>query len=200
MKDELVTIPISESEKTSGILSIPDSGQIDTGVILAHGAGNDMNQPRLAFLAEGMARNGYLTLRFNFLYQEKRKKSPDRQEVLYSTWQGAYRFLAEHPDYRPKHIVAAGKSMGGRIASQLVAEKKLPAERLIFLGYPLHAPGKRDKLRDGHLYENLDSNAFFRRNQRSTLRSTTLRTSTVKGERALGIGDYRRRGSLVSCA
>ncbi len=153
MKDELVTIPISESEKTSGILSIPDSGQIDTGVILAHGAGNDMNQPRLAFLAEGMARNGYLTLRFNFLYQEKRKKSPDRQEVLYSTWQGAYRFLAEHPDYRPKHIVAAGKSMGGRIASQLVAEKKLPAERLIFLGYPLHAPGKKDKLRDGHLYE-----------------------------------------------
>ena len=46
-----------------------------------------------------------------------------------------------------------GKSMGGRIASQMAAENELPVERLIFLGYPLHAPGKKDRLRDGHLYE-----------------------------------------------
>ncbi len=49
--------------------------------------------------------------------------------------------------------MAAGKSLGGRIASQMVSEKKLPVERLIFLGYPLHAPGKKDSVRDGHLYE-----------------------------------------------
>ena len=42
--------------------------------------------------------------------------------------------------------------MGGRIASQLVAEGRLPIDRLIFLGYPLHPPGKKDKLRDAHLY------------------------------------------------
>ena len=66
---------------------------------------------------------------------------------------GAYRFLSEHPVYRPKHIVAAGKSMGGRIASQMVIAGRLPVEQLIFLGYPLHAPGKKDRLRDQHLYE-----------------------------------------------
>jgi uncharacterized protein len=152
MRNELLTIPITDSEKVSGILSIPDSGA-DTGIILAHGAGNDMNHPMLSFWADELTREGYLTLRFNFLYREKGRKSPDSQEVLYGAWQGAYRFLAEHSEYRPKHIVAAGKSMGGRIASQMAAEKILPVERLIFLGYPLHPPGKTDRVRDRHLYE-----------------------------------------------
>lgn len=153
MKNELIEIPISESEKVSGILSIPDAGQMDTGVILAHGAGSDMNHPMLAFLAEGLADAGYLNLRFNFVYRERGRKSPDRQDLLYRAWDGGYRALAEHPDHRPKHIVAVGKSMGGRIASQMAAENRLPVDRLIFLGYPLHAPGKKDRLRDGHLYE-----------------------------------------------
>lgn len=94
------------------LFAIPDSGPKDTGVILAHGAGNDMSHPMLRSLAEGLADAGYLALRFNFLYRETEKKSPDNQDVLYLAWQGAYRFLAEHPEYRPKHILAAGKSLG----------------------------------------------------------------------------------------
>jgi predicted alpha/beta-hydrolase family hydrolase len=42
--------------------------------------------------------------------------------------------------------------MGGRVASQMVAEGLLPVSKLVFLGYPLHAPGKTDQLRDAHLY------------------------------------------------
>ena len=164
MISEVVTIPVTEAEEVSGTLSMPDSGA-DTGIILAHGAANDMNHPMLAFLADGLARKGYLTLRFNFLYREKGRKSPDSQDVLYRAWQGAYRFLADHSDYRPRHIVAAGKSLGGRIASQMAAEKKLSVERLIFLGYPLHAPGRKDRVLDGHLYEIPDSDALFRRNK-----------------------------------
>jgi predicted alpha/beta-hydrolase family hydrolase len=153
MKNEMVSIRITEDEKVSGILSIPGKGTRETGIILAHGAGNDMNQSMLAFLAEGLADEGYISLRFNFLYREKGKKSPDKEEVLYRAWLGAYRTLADHHQHRPKHIIAAGKSMGGRIASQLVAEKRLPVERLILLGYPLHSPGKKDRLQDGHLYD-----------------------------------------------
>jgi uncharacterized protein len=48
--------------------------------------------------------------------------------------------------------VAAGKSMGGRVASQMVADGLLPADRLVFLGYPLHPAGDKEKLRDSHLY------------------------------------------------
>ena len=153
MKNENVTIPVSESEEVSGILSIPDSGAKDTGIIIAHGAGNDMNNSLLEFFAEGLAEVGYLALRFNFLYREQGKNSPDTPDLLYLAWQGAYRFLSEHSEFRLKRVLAAGKSLGGRIASQMVAEGKLSVERLLFLGYPLHAPGKVDRLRDGHLYE-----------------------------------------------
>jgi uncharacterized protein len=148
MKTDKVVIPVGEGRKVSGALSIPD-GEVKKGVIMAHGAGNDMNQPMFVFLAEGLAWTGYLTLRFNFLYKEQGKLAPDSPERLYQAWEGAYRFLSEHP---VKQIVAAGKSMGGRIASQMVADSRLPVEQLIFLGYPLHAPGKKDKLRDQHLY------------------------------------------------
>jgi len=161
MKDEFVVISISESEKVSGILSIPDAGPKDIGVILAHGAGNDMNHPLLASLAEGLANAGYFALRFNFHYREMGKESPDNQDLLYLAWQGAYRFLAEHPQHRPKHILGAGKSMGARIASQLAAEGMLAVEGLIFLGYPLHPPGKKDRLKDSHLYKIATPMLFF---------------------------------------
>lgn len=161
MKNEPVSIPITGGGKVSGILSIPDSGQRDTAVMVAHGAGNDMNTPLLAYFAEGLADSGYLCLRFNFPYREQGKKSPDSQGVLYEAWRGAFRALAGHAAFRPGHIVAAGKSMGGRIASQMVAENELPAERLIFLGYPLHAPGRTDRLRDGHLYQIAAPMLFF---------------------------------------
>ncbi len=151
MKTDKVVIPVGEGKEVSGVLSIPD-GRVKRGVILAHGAGNDMNHPMFVFLAEGLAQAGYLTLRFNFLYKEQGKKAPDSQGQLYQAWEGAYRFLSEHPVYRQEHIIAAGKSMGGRIASQMVADSRLPVEQLIFLGYPLHPPGKKDKLRDQHLY------------------------------------------------
>ncbi len=153
MKSELIKIPIADGEQVSGILSIPDSDRIDTGIILAHGAGRDMNHPMLDYLAAGMANSGYLCLRFNFPYMDKGKKGPDSKDVLYRSWKGAFRALAEHSEFKPKHIFAAGKSLGGRIASQMAAEKELPAEGLILLGYPLHAPGKKDKLRDSHLYQ-----------------------------------------------
>lgn len=161
MKDEPVVIPISENKTVSGILSIPDDSPGDTGVIIAHGAGNDMNHPLLASLAAGLADAGYPALRFNFYYREMGKKSPDNQDLLYHAWRGAYCFLAEHPQYRPKHIVAAGKSMGGRIASQLTAEGMIAVERLILLGYPLHSPRSKDRLQDSHLYKIRVPTLFF---------------------------------------
>ena len=111
-----------------------------------------MNNPLIQFVARGLVQSGYLTLRFNFLYKEKGKKSPDSQSKLVQTWQSVYRFLSTHPKFGPQTIVACGKSMGGRVASQMVAEGLLPVSKLVFLGYPLHAPGKKDQLRDAHLY------------------------------------------------
>jgi hypothetical protein len=112
-----------------------------------------MFNPLIRFVARGIHQAGYLTLRFNFLYKEKGKKSPDSQAKLVQTWQRVYHFLSNHSKFSPQTIVACGKSMGGRVASQMVAEGQLSVSSLIFLGYPLHAPGKKDQLRDAHLYQ-----------------------------------------------
>lgn len=149
-----VNISIGEGESVSGILSIPDVFKESerSGIIIAHGAGNDMNHPLLVFLSKGLARAGYLTMRFNFPYKEKGKKAPDSQGKLERTWISAYGFFRKESGFSLDRVFAAGKSMGGRIASQLIAQKRLPVGRLILLGYPLHSPGKKNKLRDAHLY------------------------------------------------
>ena len=160
ISQEEVSIPVGDKERTSGLLSLP-SKPGRKGVILAHGAGNDMTNPLLSAFAEGLAASGYPTLRFNFLYADRKKKSPDSQPVLVRTWEATHRFLRDESRLEFDAIVAAGKSMGGRVASQMQADGLLPVERLIFLGYPLHPAGSPEKLRDAHLYRITIPMLFF---------------------------------------
>ncbi len=151
---EDVTIFVDAANAVSGVLHVPEGfiPRLGTGIILAHGAGKDMHAPLLVAFAQGLAAAGYLVLRFNFLYKEKGKNAPDPPWRLQAAWRAAYDFLREHVSYAPRHILGAGKSMGGRIASQMAYSGDLPVEKLIFLGYPLHPPGNRTKIRDAHLY------------------------------------------------
>jgi len=154
MAIENVTIALRDGGAISGVLTVPPGFRAGegTGVILAHGAGNDMNHPLIISVADGLAEASHVTLRFNFLYRHRGLQRPDSLEVLFRAWEGAYRFLHEHPRCSPRVLVAAGKSLGGRVAAQMVAEGLLPVNRLVFLGYPLHPPGKPERLRDAHLY------------------------------------------------
>jgi uncharacterized protein len=154
MRSVDVSITLQADESVSGVLTVPE--RFDAGrtpaVIVAHGAGNDMHNPLLVHFCEGLGHAGYLGLRFNFPYKEKGHRAPDPQNKLVRTWEAAFEFVRSHPEFGSSRIIAAGKSMGGRIASQMVADGRLPAGALIFLGYPLHPPGKKDQLRDAHFY------------------------------------------------
>ena len=152
--EEYVFIPLKGDKKISGIISIPDQfvREKKPAVILAHGAGNGMFHPLLIHMANVLAEAGYLCMRFNFLYRDEERKSPDSEGVLEATWVRVCEYLRNHPQYKPSFIVAAGKSMGGSIASQVVADNLIRVRGLIFLGYPLHPLGKTDTLRDAHLY------------------------------------------------
>jgi predicted alpha/beta-hydrolase family hydrolase len=119
-------------------------------LILAHGAGAGMDLPFMAHFAAGLGRHGIRVMRFNFLYSEQGRKAPDRGPVLEET----YRRIAGYAqtDLGPKRLFLGGKSMGGRIASQIAAgDVAFPAAGLVFLGYPLHPPGRPERLRDAHL-------------------------------------------------
>lgn len=115
------------------------------GVILAHGAGGNMHSKFLQHFQNRIAERGYPCMRFNFFYSEAGKKTPDPQPLLISCYQLAMEAM---PSERP---IIGGKSMGGRIASYLADQNKVTG--LVFLGYPLHPPGKTDQLRDAHLYK-----------------------------------------------
>lgn len=149
------SIDINGKGPVSAVLTGPDraGGSKRTGVIIAHGAGNDMHNGLIVAIAEALAAAGYVTLRFNFPYKERGKKSPDAPATLIHTWQCAYAHLEANQRFPVHRIVAAGKSMGGRIAAQMVAAGQMNAAALIFLGYPLHAPGRTEQLRDAHLFE-----------------------------------------------
>ena len=163
MVNEPTCIEILDKGNVSAVLSGPDllSDSNKTGVIIAHGAANDMNNSLIVAVADSLAAAGYTTLRFNFPYKEKGKKSLDTEPTLIRTWQGAVMHLLNNKRFPVDRVVAAGKSMGGRIASQMVAADQMAVEALIFLGYPLHAPGRTDKLRDSHLYEIKERMLFF---------------------------------------
>jgi len=115
---------------------------------VAHGAGAGMDHPFIVGFARELSSAGVATLRFNFPYVERGRRSPDPEPALREAWQAAFETAAS----RSKGVVlAGGKSLGGRVASMAVAEG-MPADGLVFLGYPLHPPGKPERLRDEHLY------------------------------------------------
>jgi hypothetical protein len=127
----------------------PSSAVDLTAVILGHGAGQGMHSPFMTWFHTELARRGFLSVRFDFDYMAAKRRFPDPQPKL----QARYRAVIERviTDYKPGRIVIGGKSMGGRVASYIAGDTP-GVEGLIFLGYPLHPPGKTDQLRDEHLY------------------------------------------------
>jgi predicted alpha/beta-hydrolase family hydrolase len=131
-----------------GALSASLHGSGPTVVVLGHGAGGHRRIPFLLRMAEALAASGRRTLLYNFAYTEERRRSPDAPERLEAATQAVGAHAREA--LGAARLVHGGKSMGGRIASQVVA-KGAPADGLVFFGYPLHAPGRPEVLRDRHL-------------------------------------------------
>jgi predicted alpha/beta-hydrolase family hydrolase len=131
-------------------VAIPETWDGDVAIILAHGAGQGIDSPFMKFFHEALPKRGLLSVQFNFEYMQQGRKIPDPQPKMQALYRQVVGEVAE--EHRPKKIVIGGKSMGGRVASYIAGDTD-SVSGLVFLGYPLHAPGKQDKLRDEHLYE-----------------------------------------------
>jgi len=123
-------------------------GAGETVVVLGHGAGGNRRNPMLRALAESLAASGRAALLYNFDYSEAGSRRPDPPAVLEATTRAAAALALEATGAR--RIVHGGRSMGGRIASQVVAAGER-ADGLAFFGYPLHPPGQFEKRREAHL-------------------------------------------------
>jgi len=111
-----------------------------------------MAHPFLAAIANGLAERGIATLRYQFPYMEQGSRRPDAPQIAHATVRAA---VAEAARLTPGLVLfAGGKSFGGRMTSQAQAESPLPGVRgLVFLGFPLHPPGRPSDERAKHLFD-----------------------------------------------
>jgi uncharacterized protein len=159
-----VSVPPQEPRQFPvGVLGVPDAsttaliypaeGRARAALILAHGAGAPQTHPWMVAMARALSARGIDVVTFNFLYTERKRRMVDRPPVLEATWRAVVDAVRGRDDVAHARLFAGGKSMGGRIATQVAAREGAawPVGGLVLLGYPLHPPGKPEVRRDAHL-------------------------------------------------
>ncbi len=124
----------------------------DRAVLLAHGAGSNLNGAALVAVSDALAAAKVPSLRFNYPYRTAGRNAPDRPKVLDAATREAAAELARRAKLPPERLVLGGRSMGGRYCSLVVGADvdPVPARGLLMLSYPLHAAGKSDQPRAAH--------------------------------------------------
>ena len=150
---ETFGIDVTPTERVSAI-AYPASARDRAGItlILGHGAGASQTSGFMVQFATALAARGIDAVTFNFVYSEARKRVPDGNDKLEACYRKVIDAVRERmrvSDDRGK-LYIGGKSMGGRIASQVAAASHDGIAGLVFLGYPLHPPGDPEKLRTRH--------------------------------------------------
>jgi predicted alpha/beta-hydrolase family hydrolase len=143
-----ITIALPDNQTVSGLLTAPENPK--ACYVLAHGAGAGMTHPFLVHIADELALRGVATLRYQFLYMERKSRRPDPPKLAHAAVRAAVLEAAHQLPGVP--LFAGGKSFGGRMTSQAQAAEPLPGVRgLAFLGFPLHPPDKPGTERAAHL-------------------------------------------------
>jgi predicted alpha/beta-hydrolase family hydrolase len=144
-----IDVALATGTKSTSVRVYPAENPSAT-LILAHGAGAPQSHPWMVAMSELLAARGLDVVTFNFLYADQKKRGgPDKRDVLEATWRAA--IAAVRAEVKEGLLFIGGKSMGGRIATQVAADPDVQIDGVVALGYPLHPPGKPEQLRVAHL-------------------------------------------------
>jgi predicted alpha/beta-hydrolase family hydrolase len=147
-----LTIDVGTGAETTALVYPAEQPRIGAALILGHGAGAGQHSSFMTDFAAALAGLGADIITFNFLYTEQKRKLPDRAPALEMCYRAVIETIRDHVDSARHALFIGGKSMGGRIATQVAAaDADVALAGLVLLGYPLHPPGRPDKLRDAHL-------------------------------------------------
>lgn len=148
--------------------------------VLAHGAGAGMEHPFLESVAHEFAERSIATFRYQFPYMEAGSKRPNLPAILAKTVRNAVATAAALPEAKGLPIFAGGKSMGGRMTSTAFAREPIEGVKgIIFLGFPLHAPGRDSDERAAHLFD-ADCPMLFLQGTRDRLANLDLLGPVIK--------------------
>ena len=156
------TIPLGGADRVTALAyTDPTATSLEATLVLGHGAGAGQTSPFMVSFAAGLAARGLDVITFNFLYTEQGRRAPDRGPRLEACYRAVVETARDRPEVAARPLLIGGKSMGGRIASQIAAAPDgadnatqspgLNVAGLVLLGYPLHPPGRPDRMRDAHL-------------------------------------------------
>ncbi len=141
---------IGSGTRVSALLERPPGTRVL--YVLAHGAGAGMRHPFLEALVGALAARRIATFRYHFPYMEQRKRRPDPPHIAQATVRAAVEAARRAAPELP--LVAGGKSFGGRMTSEAQSHEPLTGVHgLVFVGFPLHAPGRPGARRGDHLAE-----------------------------------------------
>lgn len=118
-------------------------------LLLTPGASASRDQPALVAVDRAVSGLGVAVERMDFPYKRAGRKAPDRPPVLIAAVVEGSAALAASSGVAPERVALGGRSMGGRICSMAAAEG-LPCLGLVLVSYPLHPPGRPDRLRVDH--------------------------------------------------
>lgn len=149
MKNSVLKLNVSSSiGEVSAEIYQPQN--MKAAFVFAHGAGAGMHHPFMIALSNKLAALNISTVRFNFPFTELKKKRPDVPAVAHKTIEAAIQKTKELFPSIP--LFVGGKSFGGRMTSQYLSKQESEdIKGMVFVGFPLHPPGKPSIERADHL-------------------------------------------------
>jgi uncharacterized protein len=149
---DLLKVPLPPHHTvTATVYPTKPQDRANITLVLAHGAGAGQASDFMVYFAMELSNRGIDTVTFNFYYKEAGRNIPDPNNRLELCYRSVIDTVVETKNISGNRLAIGGKSMGGRIASQLAADGTTELLGLVFLGYPLHPPGKPEQLRARHL-------------------------------------------------
>jgi predicted alpha/beta-hydrolase family hydrolase len=145
-------VPLSAGATLTATAYRAAASPSNLALILGHGAGAGQRSPFMVETATGLAALGINTVTFDFPYIEQGRRIPDRPVVLHESYQAVIRSVRQELADGAQSLFIGGKSMGGRIATEVAAaDSGIGIAGIVLLGYPLHPPGRPAQRRDKHL-------------------------------------------------
>ena len=152
MNPTKIAVQVNDSDAVTALLYLASKkNRVEITLILGHGAGANQSSGFMRLFANGLAERGLDVMTFNFVYSERGRGAPDPKAKLEACYGSVIEAALKQKQLKGNKVAIGGKSMGGRIGSQVAATNSANISALVFLGYPLHPPGNPAKMRDEHL-------------------------------------------------